>query len=319
MLWVPQKGRLRTETSAGGVGSTTFGTNGGVMKKILGALAVLGLLLSPAAQGQSALPPLQPDIVQSSQWVCTGPQNRDLVRITLDAGSTDAVQLRQDCSGRIGRLEVIGRMADCIKVSPVSPPAHDLYVGGGYCRATAPPDPGVHQDGIQMGGGANLHFSNFVWDMLGGGGGNIFIAGFNGGTPTDFACNRCAVGPRHPNPVRTPSDPGSGVSNSLLCAPASGRAVFSPASGDKGGNTIAPLGDPRCTFEGLAAYVNGSPPACSPACAPTCDEQIAALSAERDQARAERDALAARVDALQVEQARLGAIIDVAAAELAKK
>lgn len=196
-------------------------------------------------------------IIRSSQYVCRGAVNIALLRITMSNGSQDAVQFREDCSGRIARLEVSGTFADCLKVNPVSPAPHDVTIESGYCRADAPPSSGVHQDCIQAGGGRDFAISRFVFDCLGGGGGNYFIASFNGGTPQRFVCTGCAFGPRHPNQIRTPSDPASGVRDSLVCQSLSGRQTYGPASGDMGGNVSPAASDPRCTFEGLLAYVGG--------------------------------------------------------------
>lgn len=211
----------------------------------------------------TAPPASQPDVIVNDPngvgWVCTGPQDRNLVRITNMAAAADAIQLRNDCQGRIGRIEVSGRFQDCIKINPVAPEPHDLRVDSGFCRATGPPIPAeAHQDCVQAGGGDRITFRNFVFDCVGGGGGNYFIASFNGGTPDRIICDHCAFGPRHPNQIRTPSDPDSGVLNSLVCQSESGRVTFSPASGDKGGNIVPPAPDPSCSFVGLQAYAGGT-------------------------------------------------------------
>lgn len=200
-------------------------------------------------------PPPPASIVLVNQgWTCNSAVDLALVRITGSA-SSDAINMRSGCTGRIARLEVEGAFNDCIKINPPAPAPHDVIVESGYCRYTG--GSGGHFDGIQMGGGSDITLRDFVMDWGITGGGNIFIQSFNGGSPINFLCDYCAIGPRHNNPIRTPFDASSGVRNSLACEPNSGRTIFSPGSADKGGNVIAPLGDPRCTFEGLLAYVTG--------------------------------------------------------------
>jgi hypothetical protein len=140
-------------------------------------------------------------------------------------------------------------------VNPPAPAPHDITVESGYCRATGPS--GGHFDGIQMGGGRDITLRNFVMDWCCTGGGNVFIQSFNGGAPVNFLCDHCAIGPRHANQVRTPFDASSGVRNSRVCRPSSGRATFLPASGDKGGNSIPDASSPLCSFESLLDYATG--------------------------------------------------------------
>lgn len=202
-------------------------------------------------------PPALPDVDADENWTCNGPVDLDWVRVTPEDGTVDAVSLRAGCYGRIGKLEVEGRFIDCIKANPPDGGPRNLVIESGFCRATAPPaNLSAHQDCIQAGGGEDVLFQNFVFDCIHGGGGNYFIAGFNDGTPHLFLCDHCAFGPRHPNQIRTPSDPDSGVMNSLVCQSESGRAVYLPASGDKGGNFSPAANDPACSFEGLLAYAN---------------------------------------------------------------
>lgn len=202
-------------------------------------------------------PPDGETIIRTTQYVCNSAVNIALLRVTMDNGSSDAVQFRSGCTGRITRLEVSGRFADCLKVNPPAPAPHDVVVESGFCRADQPPSAGVHQDCIQAGGGRDFAFTRFVFDCIGGGGGNFFIASFNGGTPQRFTCDGCAFGSRHPNQVRTPSDPASGVSNSRVCQSSSGRPTYSPASGNLGGNTSPAATSPDCTFAELLAFVGG--------------------------------------------------------------
>lgn len=203
-------------------------------------------------------PPPGEQLIVQGEWDCVAPVDLDLVRVENTLPNADAVQLRAGCTGRIGRLEVAGVFADCIKANPPNGGVQNLVIESGFCHATAPPGGGIHQDCIQAGGGSNVSIFNFVFDCgPQGGGGNFFIAGFNDGVPMNYVCDGCAFGPRHPNQIRVNTGTGHGVKNSLVCESESGRASFIPASADLGGNTIAPLGDPRCSFSGLLAAVGG--------------------------------------------------------------
>ena len=96
-------------------------------------------------------------VVVDRAFVCNGPVNLDLVRVTIRNVTADAISLGANCSGRIGRVEVETWSSDGIKVQNNSAtPAHDLVIGGGYvrCHAIAP---GVHQDGLQAMGGHPHH------------------------------------------------------------------------------------------------------------------------------------------------------------------
>src|SRR3990167_654755 len=136
------------------------------------------------------------EIVQSTPWTCRGSQDIDLVKLTLNNSGSDAVNLRQDCSGRIGRLEVTGVFADCIKVNAPAPAAHDLVIESGYCKDESTSS--SHKDGIQAMSGQRITIRNFAWDVGtpsgGTGGGHFFIAASNGGNPVQILCDNCAFG-----------------------------------------------------------------------------------------------------------------------------
>ena len=94
-------------------------------------------------------------ILVDQPWSCRGKVNLDLVRVTLKTTVADAIQLDQDCNGRVGRVEVETWTADGIKVQNRGTVAHDLVIESGFvkCHAVAG---NQHQDGIQaMGGIAN--------------------------------------------------------------------------------------------------------------------------------------------------------------------
>src|SRR3990167_2028288 len=65
----------------------------------------------PSPPPPSPPPPSPPPsggqiIREGTNWTCTGPVDLDLVRITNPGGSNDALRLGQNCSGRIGRVEL---------------------------------------------------------------------------------------------------------------------------------------------------------------------------------------------------------------------
>lgn len=227
------------------------------------ALACLiGLLVFvPLSQAQAP-----PNVITSTPYRCTSSVNINLLKITVDAPSSDALQLGTNCTGSIARVEIEGRMADGIKVQNASAnAAHDLVIGGGYVRCGQAAS-GVHQDGMQAMGGRNITFRNLVIDCLGGGGGNYFPArGGSGATmPTDIVCIHCAFGPRHPNNVQIQTSVRSGIRDSLVCRPTSGRAPITIGSTAQqpvnASNTIVPSNDPVCTPDGLLAWVGNTTP-----------------------------------------------------------
>jgi hypothetical protein len=190
--------------------------------------------------------------------------NLDLVRITMNNGSQDALVLGSGCTGVIRRVEIQGPMADGIKIQNASSnAAHDLQILGGYVFC-GPAASGVHQDGMQGMGGRNVLFRDLVIDCLGGGGGNFFPAkgGSGATTPTNIVCDHCAFGPNHPNNVQIQTSVLSGIRDSLVCRPDSGRdpiVIGSSASqAVNDGNTVVPNSDPRCASQSsLRSWVSG--------------------------------------------------------------
>jgi hypothetical protein len=181
------------------------------------------------------------------------------VRVTNPPGN--GIGLWPPCTGTIDRIEVSGvRNGDGIKVhDPGQGDVHDLVIGGGFVRCAGSSTNGTHQDGIQAMGGVNILMRNLVFDCYGGGGGNYFIKNAVGPRlPTDVVCDHCAFGPRHPNVVRIESSIRSGMRNTLICRSQSRRqpvVILSEAQSPVNtGNIEAPLGDPRCTLDGLLAY-----------------------------------------------------------------
>ena len=200
-------------------------------------------------------------IIQNGQYVCRGQVNIDLLRITMNSPSSDGLVLAAGCTGTIRWLELSGPMADGIKVQNASAnAARNVDILGGFVWC-GPAASGVHQDGIQAMGGSDIHLYRVAFDCLGGGGGNYFPArgGSGATTPTRIQCHGCAFGPQHPNNVQIQTSVSSGIEGSLVCRPSSGRnpivigsTAQDPLDRD---NVIAPIGDPRCTREGLLDYV----------------------------------------------------------------
>lgn len=207
-----------------------------------------------------------PNVIQNGPFRCAAHVNIGLLKITMSNGSQDALVLAAGCSGSIQRVEAEGPMADGIKVQNANTnAAHDLTIGGGYIRC-GQASGGVHQDGMQAMGGRNITFRNLVIDCLGGGGGNYFPArGGSGATmPTDIVCIHCAFGPRHPNNVQIQTSVRSGIRDSLVCRPTSGRAPITIGSTAEqpvnASNTVVPSNDPVCTFDGLLAWTGNTTP-----------------------------------------------------------
>ena len=103
------------------------------------------VLLAAAALGLA-----QHSVRTDHTWTCKQKVDLDLVQVTIPRGAReDAVHLRPGCTGRIGKLVVVQRSGDGVKVAEG---VHDLVVGGGSIRCLAkaprlPPgrDPGARR------------------------------------------------------------------------------------------------------------------------------------------------------------------------------
>lgn len=205
-------------------------------------------------------------------WYCDFPVNLDLVKVTItDNFNRDAVRF-DECTGRIGRVEIDTNGADGLKVRNVLPVAQDLEIEGGYVRCSSYPE-GAHQDAIQALGGQRVTFRNLFLACQGNA--NLFIArGASGATtPTDIVCENCVLGPTSANPALISTSIRSGMRNSLTCqSPVWGHAIeyradaqqavgvtsvpvviFAPTDPDVGlltdGNEVVLASDPRCYGE----------------------------------------------------------------------
>jgi hypothetical protein len=221
-------------------------------------------LIHPAGGGQLHL--------ANSTWYCNTAVDLQLVRVTIvDGRLRDAIRI-DDCSGRIGRVEVVTNGIDGLKVRNTEPVAHDLAIEGGYVRCTGHPE-GAHQDGIQVLGGTRVTFRNLViWcgdpqSEFGTGVNSsaLIAAGGAGGasTPTDVVIESSVMGPGTANGVLVESSVRSGIRGSVACpdwTPAGGPVLIGAAAVDgiDVDNEKPALDDPRCSsFEAALAWVGG--------------------------------------------------------------
>ena len=181
-------------------------------------------------------------------WVCKGPVDLDLVKITMNTGAkdVDAIHLRSNCSGTIRRIEIDTWAGDGIKINAPSPVAHDLVIWGGYIRCYDKPAE-AHQDGIQALGGERITFRNLEINCTSGANAQLFLNGANGGMPTDIVCERCFMGSGAATTLRVSQSVRSGARNSTIC-PGRFRDVNTAGSLEpvNVGNTVLPIGDARC-------------------------------------------------------------------------
>lgn len=191
-------------------------------------------------------------VLAEEPWICTGPVDLELVKVTMGSRASvlDAVSLSQNCSGRIGRIEVDTWSGDGIKVQNGDAAAHDLMVESGYVRCHSKSG-GYHQDGIQVMGGQRITFRNLTV-ACGGVGVNaaLFIArgGSDESTPTDVVLENGRLGPNAAHTILLANSVRSGARNTVICP---GRfdaysvrgIVVDPV---RDGNVTADADDPRC-------------------------------------------------------------------------
>jgi hypothetical protein len=160
-----------------------------------------------------------------STWECDGPVHVGLVQVTMTAAAgadrrtADAIHLRPGCTGEIGRIVVTQSAGDGIKVAEG---VHDLTVYGGVVRCLAKA-PRLHQDGVQVMGGARITFRNLRIDcgraddtLVNS---NLFIreGGKSLTPPTDVVCDHCSFGGGAAHTVSVQDSIRSGVTDSTLC------------------------------------------------------------------------------------------------------
>ena len=203
---------------------------------------------SPPPPSPPSPPPPPPSgnsvVLANETWVCRGPVNLDLVRVTMQSGG-DAVHLRENCSGRIGRLEVSTWTADGVKVNAPAPATHDLVIEGGFVRCLG--SSGGHQDGIQAMGGLRVTFRNLEINCSSNPNAQLFIASSNGGNPTDIVCEYCLLGGGAAQTLFVANSVRSGARNSVICQ---GRfseiRIENAIAPINSGNVIVPSSDARC-------------------------------------------------------------------------
>jgi RTX calcium-binding nonapeptide repeat (4 copies) len=203
-----------------------------------------------APPGQPPPPPSSGQTVVrvDQSWTCTGAVNLDLVKVTMRSRHEDAVYLRTNCSGRIGRLEIDTWTADGLKVNAPKPDAHDLTIWGGHIRCHDHA-PGYHQDGVQVMGGQRITLRGVEINCNSEPNAQFFVAGAQGGLPTDVVCDGCLLGSGAAQTLFVSASLRSGARNTLVCA---GRFRDVRVEGNArspvlSGNTRLPAGDRRCT------------------------------------------------------------------------
>jgi len=159
--------------------------------------------------------------VNDRTYVCSGPVNYDLVKVTISnpsLGRTDAVRIASGCTGRIGRLEVDTNNADGIHVGAG---AHDLVIGSGYVHSSGVCGGcgSVHVDGIQVLGGQRITMTLDV-NYPTATNSALYINQGSGGQdrPTDVVCDGCTFrrSPDKNRVVRIGDSLRSGIRNSTV-------------------------------------------------------------------------------------------------------
>jgi hypothetical protein len=208
-------GNDRIDARDGARDFVSCGTGGDTVRKD----AVDTVARNCAPIGSPAPPPptdARTVILDNEPWRCLGPVDLDLVRVTMRTTVEDAIRLDENCTGRIGRVEVETWTADGIKVQNAGTVAHDLLIESGYvmCHDIAGE---YHQDGIHVMGGYRLTFRNLSVDCLGNS--NLFLSrgGLGASTPTDIVCDRCVLGPNSGQTLFNADSIRSGARNTTIC------------------------------------------------------------------------------------------------------
>jgi Ca2+-binding RTX toxin-like protein len=200
---------------------------------------------TPTAPTAAAAPSGRSVVLVDQAWTCRTAVDLDLVKVTMRSAGSDAIYLRQGCSGRIGRIEVDTWTADGLKVNAGTPGPQNLTIGGGYIRCYAQTQ--GHQDGIQAMGGRNVTFNGLQIKCGSNPNAQLFINSVNGGNPTNVVCNGCLLGRGAASTLLIKSSSGSGARNSTICK---GRyfdvRIEGAVSPVNTGNTVIPSTDPRC-------------------------------------------------------------------------
>jgi hypothetical protein len=219
-------------------------------------------VLAPLVALALLAPPTTGSVVQVDRtWTCDGPVDLAKVKVTMTAAAgaqrrtADAVHLAPGCTGRIGRVEITQSAGDGIKVAEG---VHDLTIGGGSIRCLAKA-PHLHQDGIQVLGGARITFRGLDVDcgrstsrLINS---NIYIrqAGQSTRPPTDVVCEGCTLGGWAAHTVILRRSIRSGVTGSSLCLARFPDLTFdvgaSAVDPVRSGNTVRQCGPGQLTIE----------------------------------------------------------------------
>jgi hypothetical protein len=186
-------------------------------------------------------------VLVDTPWACRERVDLDLVKVTLRTEVDDAVSIDQNCSGRIGRIEVDTWTGDGIKVQNRGTVAHDLVIESGYVKCHAVYGD-YHQDGIQVMGGTRLTFRNLAVDCLGNA--NLFLSEGGGlsSTPTDVVCESCIFGPQSAQTLFYAGSIRSGARDTVICTGRFRAVRVEPEAQDlvDEGNRVLDHDDPTC-------------------------------------------------------------------------
>jgi len=199
-------------------------------------------------------------ILEEQSFSCTGKVDLDLVRVTMRKVVDDAISLGENCTGRIGRIEVETWTADGIKVQNFGKVAHDLVIESGFVKCHDVFGE-YHQDGIQVMGGRAITFRGLRVDCLGNS--NLFLSegGQRASTPTDVVCEGCVLGPNSGQTLFYAPSLRSGARNTTICTGRFRAIRVEPGAQEMvdAGNEVLPHDDPSCAdVTGKGAATAGS-------------------------------------------------------------
>ena len=202
-----------------------------------------GTSTAPTTQAQSG----DSRILEERAFICRGRVDLDLVRVTMRNVVEDAISFGENCTGRIGRIEVETWTADGIKVQNFGEVAHDLVIESGYVKCHDVYGE-YHQDGIQVMGGRSITFRGVRVDCLGNA--NFFLSegGQRASTPTDVVCEGCVLGPNSGQTLFYAISLRSGARDTTICAGRFRAIRVEPGAEEMvdEGNEVLPHDDPSC-------------------------------------------------------------------------
>jgi len=186
-------------------------------------------------------------ILVDRAFECIEEVDLDLVRVTMRNTVEDAIAIGQNCSGRIGRIEVETWTADGIKVQNSGNVAHDLVIESGYVKCHDVFGE-YHQDGIHVMGGRSITFRNLRVDCLGNA--NLFLSrgGQYASIPTDVVCEGCVLGPNSGQTLFYARSVRSGARDTTICTGRFRAVRVEPGARRmvEEGNEVLPHDDPSC-------------------------------------------------------------------------